>query len=143
MTIIHDNPVMHPNVSNLLEPSGNWGSFTLLDAGGDAIRWARRAFHENQRSYDEVDKLAIQAAAGSTLVLPPVSQRRKVLQRSKFKSPVFWLNEPAWSCRTPSVDLRRRRFFCSPEIRRVAGSAGRPERFVASSGGQNRGFGLK
>ena len=33
MTLSHNNPVMHPGVSNLLEPSGNWGSFTLLDAG--------------------------------------------------------------------------------------------------------------
>ena len=99
MTIIHDNPVMHPNVSNLLEPSGNWGSFTLLDAGGDAIRWARRAFHENQRSYDEVDKAAIQAAAGSSsLFFLPYLNGERFSNAPNSRAQFFGLTSGHGSC---------------------------------------------
>jgi hypothetical protein len=29
----------------------NWNAFVILDAGGNAMRWARRAFHEDKYSY--------------------------------------------------------------------------------------------
>jgi len=40
-----------------------------LDAGGDAMRWARRAFHENQYSYEQIVQLAQSAPAGSDQLL--------------------------------------------------------------------------
>src|SRR5690606_19808984 len=44
---------------------GNWGAFMLLESGGDAMRWARRAFHDKQVSYEEIVAKAAQAPAGS------------------------------------------------------------------------------
>ena len=61
ITVLHEAPVIDAQVSNVATVEGNWGSLTLLDAGGDAVRWARRAFHANRRGYDEVT----QAAAGA------------------------------------------------------------------------------
>ena len=37
---------------------GAWAAFTILDAGGDAMRWARRAFHNNEIDYDAVVGMA-------------------------------------------------------------------------------------
>ena len=56
ITLLHEAPVIDAQVSNVATVEGNWGSLTLLDAGGDAVRWARRAFHANRRGYDEVTR---------------------------------------------------------------------------------------
>lgn len=37
ITLIQKQPVRHPELSNVKTPEGNWGAFTLLDAGGDAV----------------------------------------------------------------------------------------------------------
>ena len=65
ITVIADSPMLHPEVSNLVTCEGLWGRFMLLDSGGDAMRWARRAFHENALSYDDVAQKAATAPAGS------------------------------------------------------------------------------
>jgi xylulokinase len=37
----------------------------LLETGGDAMRWARRAFHEKQLGYDDIVAKAAEAPAGA------------------------------------------------------------------------------
>ena len=78
LTVLRDRPLLDERVSNVLTPEGHWGALTLLDAGGDAVRWARRAFHENRRSYAEVDEAAGRAepGAGGLLFLPYLSGER-------------------------------------------------------------------
>ncbi|MBN3724134.1 FGGY family carbohydrate kinase [Burkholderia sp. Ac-20379] len=65
ITVIADSPMLHPEVSNVATCEGRWGRFTLLDSGGDAMRWARRAFHENALSYDAVARKAAEAPVGA------------------------------------------------------------------------------
>jgi xylulokinase len=38
-------PLPDPVVTNMRTADGAWGAFTILDAGGDAMHWARRVFH--------------------------------------------------------------------------------------------------
>ena len=73
-----DDAVLDPEVSNVLTPNGIWGVMTLLDAGGDAVRWARRALHENRRSYQDVAETASRAEVGSggIFFLPYLSGER-------------------------------------------------------------------
>lgn len=40
ITLIHEAPVIDRAICNLVSASGHWGAMTLLDAGGDAVRWA-------------------------------------------------------------------------------------------------------
>lgn len=136
MTLIHHNPVMHPNVSNLLEPSGSWGSFTLLDAGGDAMRWARRAFHENRRSYDEVDAAAKQANAGSnSLFFLPYLNGERFSKAPNSRAQFFGLTSRHGIAELHRSILEGVAFSVRLRLDLLQGSAGRPERFVASSGG--------
>ena len=65
ITVMADTPMLHPEVSNLITCEGGWGRFMLLDSGGDAMRWARRAFHENEVSYDTIAQKAATAPVGS------------------------------------------------------------------------------
>ncbi len=46
-TSIGPAPILGPLVSNVAVPGGNWGAFTLVDAGGDAVRWTRRVLIED------------------------------------------------------------------------------------------------
>ena len=69
ITVLANTPMLHPEVSNVATMDGLWGRFMLLDSGGDAVRWARRAFHQNQLSYDDVTRLAGEAPAGFILAI--------------------------------------------------------------------------
>lgn len=62
-------PLQDPVVTNLRTADGAWGAFTILDAGGDAMRWARRAFHRNEIGYDAIVKMAQEVAPGSDRLL--------------------------------------------------------------------------
>ena len=144
MTLIHNNPVLHPNVSNLLEPTGSWGSFTLLDAGGDAIRWARRAFHENRRSYAEVDDTAIQARAGSnSLFFLPYLNGERFSNAPNSRAQFFGLTSKHGLNELHRSILEGVAFSVRLRLDALQGSAGRPERFVASSGGAKSRFWLE
>lgn len=78
ITVIADTPMLHPEVSNVATCEGMWGRFTLLDSGGDAMRWARRAFHENTLSYEAIAHKAAEAPVGSEglFFLPYLSGER-------------------------------------------------------------------
>jgi sugar (pentulose or hexulose) kinase len=48
ITVVSPRPLRHPLVNNLHLANAAWGGFTILDAGGDAVRWARLALADNQ-----------------------------------------------------------------------------------------------
>ena len=84
VTVHGEQPVLDTRVSNVATVDGGWGAFALLDSGGDAVRWARRAFHDNELSYDEVTRRAAEAPAGSKglFFLPYLAGERLGTQRN-------------------------------------------------------------
>ena len=69
ITVMAEQPLLDPVITNVQGVTGTWAAFTILDAGGDAMRWARRAFHENQYPYAEIVKWAESAPAGAEALL--------------------------------------------------------------------------
>ena len=65
LTLIAEAPLLDPEICNVKTIEGNWGPFVLLETGGDAMRWARRAFHGNAVDYDFVVAEAAKAEPGS------------------------------------------------------------------------------
>ncbi|MBY3031736.1 pentose kinase [Rhizobium leguminosarum] len=65
LTLIARAPLLDPDISNVATVEGNWGPFVLLETGGDAMRWARRALHEGKESYDQLVARADAAPVGS------------------------------------------------------------------------------
>lgn len=65
ITAISSQPLLDPSVCNVGTVEGNWGAFMLLESGGDAMRWARRVFHDKQFSYEDIVATAAEAPAGS------------------------------------------------------------------------------
>jgi len=58
-------PLVHPDVMNVALASGGWGAFAVVDAAGDAIRWASRTLDREARSYAEMSDEAATVEAGS------------------------------------------------------------------------------
>jgi xylulokinase len=69
LTLCNSAPVLDDAITNVRGALPNWSAFTILDAGGDAMRWARRAFHEKAYDYDRIVALAGSAPAGAGMLL--------------------------------------------------------------------------
>lgn len=136
ITVLHDEPKIDPEVSNLQTATGAWGSLTLLDSGGDAVRWARRAFHENRRSYGEVADAAQRAEAGSNglFFLPYLSGERFGDMRNS-RAQFFGLSAGHGLPEIHRAVLEGVAFSVRQRLASVQGKSGRPEMIVASSGG--------
>lgn len=65
LTLIAEAPLLDPEICNVTMVDGHWGPFVLLETGGDAMRWARRAFHEGALDYDTIVARAAEAPPGS------------------------------------------------------------------------------
>jgi len=144
ITLIHKKPIIDMDVSNVMTVEGNWGSFTLLDAGGDAVRWARRAFHENRRDYGELSELAERAAAGSDnlFFLPYLSGERLGAHRNS-RAHFFGLTARHGLAQLHRAVLEGVAFSVRLRLGTLQVGAARPERFVASSGGAKSALWLK
>ena len=65
LTLIAAAPLLDREICNVATVEGHWGPFVLLESGGDAMRWARRALHENALGYEEMTSRAATAPAGA------------------------------------------------------------------------------
>lgn len=144
ITLLNEQAMIDPAMSNVLTPNGYWGSMTLLEAGGDAVRWARRAFHNNSRSYEDVSDLAARApgGAGGIFFLPYLSGER-VATKHNSRAQFFGLK-----AETKLEDLHRAVLEgVAFSVRRVLDTLpdgkGRPERIIAASGGAKSDLWLK
>lgn len=136
ITLMHDTPVLDSGVSNVIGASGAWGSFTLLDAGGDAVRWARRAFHDNQLSYQQVAEAATRAKAGASglFFLPYLAGERFGAHRTS-RAQFFGLTSSHGLPELHRAVLEGVAFSVRHRLDALAGGQGRPQRMVAASGG--------
>lgn len=136
ITLMHDEPVLEPDVSNLLSASGIWGSFTLLDAGGDAVRWARRAFHENGFTYAEIAAKAGQASVGAQgLFFLPYLAGERFGENNNARAQFFGLTASHDLADLHRAVLEGVAFSVRQKLDRLQGKHGRPDRIVAASGG--------
>jgi xylulokinase len=136
LTLIQPGPIRAEGVSNVLSAAGRWGSFTLLDAGGDAVRWARRALHDNALSYAEVDAAAGRAPAGANALffLPYLSGERFGAHRNS-RAQFFGLTAAHTLPDMHRAVLEGVAFSVRRELDRMLGHHGRPARIIAASGG--------
>lgn len=65
LTTLTRTPLCHPQVMNVAMTPQHWGAFAVIDAAGDAIRWAARALDRGQRDYAAMSTEAATVAAGA------------------------------------------------------------------------------
>ncbi|MDJ1006256.1 MAG: FGGY family carbohydrate kinase [Paracoccaceae bacterium] len=142
VTLLHDAPVLSPDVSNIATVEGHWGSLTLLDAGGDAVRWARRALAAGEKSFEELEAAAAGAApgAGGLLFLPYLAgERFNPNSRAQF----FGLTAAHGAGELQRAVLEGVAFSVRHKLESAMPQHGHPERFVAAGGGARSALWLK
>ncbi len=78
LTRMVEAPIRHPEVMNIAAATGGWGAFAVVDAAGDAIRWASRALDDDRQDYPAQSALAGTAppGAGGIMFLPFLTGER-------------------------------------------------------------------
>ncbi|MEP3428864.1 MAG: FGGY family carbohydrate kinase [Roseibium sp.] len=144
ITVMHDDVVLNPEVSNVLSANHVWGAMTLLDAGGDAVRWARRAFHQNQRSYADIAKDAEQSAAGANkLFFLPYLAGERFGDHKNARAQFFGLSASHGLGDLHRAVLEGVAFSVRQKLAVLEAGGGRPDRIVAASGGAKNDLWLK
>lgn len=137
VTLVAEQPVLDPEICNVGTAEGYWGAFVLLEAGGDAARWARRALHGNELGYDEVVALAGTAPAGSDALffLPFLSGERLGAHRNS-RAQFFGLSAGHGLPHLHRAVLEGVGFAVNRHLRVMESATGtRPEVLIASGGG--------
>lgn len=137
VTVVAQKPLLDPEICNVATVEGNWGSFVLLDSGGDAVRWARRAFHDNALGYDDIVARAEAAPAGADglLFLPYLAGERLGRHRNA-RAQFFGIAAAHGLAHLHRAVLEGVAFAVTRHIRIMEQASGRRlERVIASGGG--------
>jgi xylulokinase len=145
LTLIADAPLFDPEICNVATIEGHWGPFVLLETGGDAMRWARRAFHEKALGYDEMTKKAASAPAGSdTLFFLPYLTGERLGAHRNARAQFFGLGAAHGLAHLHRAVLEGVAFAAARHLSIMEEAAGRRlERVIASGGGAKTELWLK
>jgi len=134
--VLATSPMLHPEVSNVATLDQLWGRFMLLDSGGDAVRWARRAFHQNQLSYDDVTRLAGEAPAGAEgLFFLPYLSGERFGEHPNSRAQFFGLAAKHGLPHLHRAVLEGVAFGVRKNIEIIASTGVQLEQIIAASGG--------
>ncbi|HEY5206826.1 MAG TPA: FGGY family carbohydrate kinase [Roseiarcus sp.] len=145
LTLIADAPLLDPEVCNVATIEGHWGPFVLLETGGDAMRWARRAFHEKALAYDDIIARAASAPAGSDgLFFMPYLTGERLGAHRNARAQFFGLGAGHGLAHLHRAVLEGVAFAAARHLRIMEKAAGRAlERVIASGGGAKTELWLK
>ncbi|MCW5238944.1 xylulokinase [Verminephrobacter eiseniae] len=137
VTLVAPQPTLHSQVCNLGTVEGHWGAFMLLESGGDAMRWARRALHGSRLGYAELVAHAATAAAGSQgLFFVPYLTGQRLGRHRNARAQFFGLGAAHGSADMDRAVLEGVAFAVQRHITQLQTAQGRKlERLVASGGG--------
>ena len=137
VTLVTDQPLLDPAISNVGTVEGGWGAFMLLETGGDAMRWARRAFHEKTLGYEDIVAKAALAPAGSDrLFFMPYLSGERFGQHRNARAQFFGIGAAHGLEHLHRAVLEGVAFGVKRHINIMESIAGRRlERLVASGGG--------
>jgi xylulokinase len=137
ITFIGGQPLIDPEICNVATPDGNWGAFVLLESGGDAMRWARRALHRNRLSYDEFVQSAAEAPAGANgLFFMPYLVGERLGAHRNSRAQFFGLSAGHGAAHLDRAVMEGVAFALTRQIRIMeTASRVRLDRVVASGGG--------
>lgn len=145
ITTVAEAPLLDPDISNVGTVEGNWGAFMLLETGGDAMRWARRAFHEGSLSYADIVAKAAEAPAGSDrLFFVPYLAGERFGAHRNARAQFFGIEAAHGLAQLHRAVLEGVAFAVTRHIRVMEAISGRKlERVIASGGGAKTPLWLK
>lgn len=137
LTLIAERPLLDPEICNVATVEGHWGPFVLLESGGDAMRWARRAFHDKALGYDAIVARAAEAPAGADglFFLPYLTGERLGAHRNA-RAQFFGLGAAHALPHLHRAIMEGVAFAAARHLRIMETAAGQKlERVIASGGG--------
>jgi xylulokinase len=115
---------------------GHWGPFVLLETGGDAMRWARRAFHERLLSYDDMVARATQAPAGAGgIVFMPYLTGERLGAHRNARAQFFGIGAAHGLPELHRAVMEGVAFATARHLRIMERAAGQKVDYVIASGG--------
>jgi xylulokinase len=136
LTCLRADPLRDPQIMNVALASGGWGAFAVVDAAGDAIRWASRTLDDGRHTYEQLSHQAATVAPGAEglLFLPYLTGERLgqgALSRAAFLG-LTAHHRPAHLHRAvmEGVILAMNEAYAP-----IMARTGRPETIVAAAGG--------
>jgi xylulokinase len=136
ITLMCDEPFLDPVITNVRGIAGSWAAFTILDAGGDAMRWARRAFHEKAYSYERIVQLASEAPAGADrLFFLPYLNGERLAEKTNSRAQFFGLTSSHGAAHLHRAVMEGVAFASRRNIEIMKSRGNTLERVVAASGG--------
>ncbi len=136
VTLMGARPIVHPELCNTATPNALWGAFVIVDAGGDAMRWARRAFHENALDFDAIVAKAAQAPAGADgLFFLPYLSGERLGAKTNSRAQLFGLTASHGLAHLHRAVLEGVAFGLRRVVATMRGAGARLERLMASGGG--------
>lgn len=145
ITSINRQPLLDAEVCNVADCNDNWGAFVLLESGGDAMRWARRAFHDNSLSYADISRRAVEAPAGSNaLLFSPYLSGERLGKHRNARAQFFGIAANHGLAHLHRAVLEGVAFAVARHIQIMTKASGQPlERVIASGGGARSELWLK
>ena len=92
IALLSADPVSDPVISNLRCVMGGWAAFTIVDAAGDAMRWAKNMFDQDHGGYERIIALAESVPAGSEqLLFLPYLNAERLARKANSRAQFFGL----------------------------------------------------
>ena len=137
ITLLSEQPAADPIISHVRGIIGGWAAFTILDASGDAMRWARRTFHQQEPySYEQMVSLAegVPAGADNLLFLPYLNGER-LAQQPNSRAQFFGLTSRHTEAHLYRAALEGVAFASRKNIELMKSKGYRLDRMVTADGG--------
>jgi xylulokinase len=131
-----EQPALDPIISNLQCVFGGWAAFTIVDAGGDAMRWARSVFHHRSCTYDEIVSLAESAPAGSEgLLFLPYLNGERLARKANSRAQLFGLTSGHSAAHLYRAVMEGVAFASKRNIELMKSRGSRFDRMIVAGGG--------
>lgn len=145
ITAIADHPILDPELCNVATVEGHWGPFVLLETGGDAMRWARRALFGNTVGYEHLTAEAGKARPGAdALFFIPYLAGERLGRHRNARAQFFGLGAGHGMPELQRAILEGVAFAAARHMRIMEQAIGRPiQRVIASGGGAKGALWLK
>ncbi len=132
--MVSEHPLLSAGVNNLHWQLG-WGGFTLLDAGGDAMRWARSALSAGQLSHQQMLDMAAEVPPGAEGLLFLLPDRRAAGGTHQLARAVLRPAAQAPGSRIYRAVLEGVALASLRNLQQLRRHAQEPEAMIASGGG--------
>jgi xylulokinase len=136
LTCLRNGPLVDPEIMNVALASGGWGAFAVVDAAGDAIRWAARSLDRNRHDYEQLSHEASTVPPGADgLMFLPYLTGERLGQGPSSRAAFLGLTAHHGPAHLHRAVMEGVILAMNEAYSPIMAQAGRPETIVSAAGG--------